>query len=252
MSGEIPPRQMRHPGITIAGVVATIAWLALWAFAIWGDYSAATLVKRGTALTLNEWSALTAAIIAPIGVLWLVLGHFQQASAIARNTAALLAQERSLKVQAEETAALMRELARQTATTASLAELEAAAHRRHEESRRALLAPDFRFVNATFSAGHRVATVAMVNLGGTAYALKFQSDDFADGEVKPSAVVERNTGFTLFVTLDPVLRQGGGAFSIRCKDTEGREHAFAFRTEDGAVTPLEGAPKRGRVEAVGR
>jgi hypothetical protein len=243
---------MRHPGLTLAGVLATIAWLALWTFAIWGDYSAAALVKRGTALTLNEWSALAAAIFAPIGVLWLVLGHFRQEAAIARNTAALLAQEHALKVQAAETAALTREHARQIAATASLTEMEAAAHRRHEESRRALLAPDFRFVNASFSAGHRVATVAMVNLGGTAYALKFQSDDFADGEVKPSAVVERNTGFTLYVTLDPVLRQGGGAFTIRCKDTEGREHAFAFHTEDGAVTPLEGAAKRGKVEAIGR
>ena len=127
---------MRSSGLTVLGVLATVAWFALWAFAIWGDYTAATLVKRSTALTLNEWSALAAAIFAPIGVLWLVIGQFRQAAAIARNTAALLAQEHALKVQAEETAALTREHARHTAVAASLAEMEAAAHRRHEDARR--------------------------------------------------------------------------------------------------------------------
>ena len=159
----------------VAGTLASGLWLALWTFAIWGDYSAATLVNRETALTLNEWSALAAAIIAPLGILWLVLGYFQQAEALERNTAALHAQQRALALQTEQSVALIQEHARHAAATATLAELELAAHRRHEDARRAVLAPDFRFVNATFSAGHRVATFAMVNAGGTAYALRFQS-----------------------------------------------------------------------------
>jgi hypothetical protein len=240
------------PGRALAGLLASMVWLALWAFAIWGDYSAATLVNRETALTLNEWSALAAAIIAPLGVIWLVLGYFQQAEALARNTAALQAQQRALALHTEQTVALIQEHARQTAATATLAELELAAHRRHEDARRAVLAPDFRFVNATFSAGHRVATFAMVNAGGTAYALRFQSDDFADGRIKPAELVERNGGFSLHVGLDPMLRHDGGTFSIECRDIEGRAHALPFRIEDGAVLPADAPPKPRQSESVAR
>ncbi len=71
----------RRSVAALLGGLATVAWLALWAFAIWGDYTAAALVKRDAALTLTEWGTLAATIIAPIGVLWLVLGYFQQADA---------------------------------------------------------------------------------------------------------------------------------------------------------------------------
>ena len=236
----------------VAGTLASGLWLALWTFAIWGDYSAATLVNRETALTLNEWSALAAAIIAPLGILWLVLGYFQQAEALERNTAALHAQQRALALQTEQSVALIQEHARHAAATATLAELELAAHRRHEDARRAVLAPDFRFVNATFSAGHRVATFAMVNAGGTAYALRFQSQDFADGRIKPSELVERDGGFSLHVGLDPMLRHDGGTFAIECRDIEGRAHALAFRIEDGAVLPADAPPKPRQREPVAR
>ena len=243
-------RQSGHHGRTLAGILATVAWIALWTFAIWGDHAAGVVLKRATTLTLNEWGALAAGIVAPIGVLWLVVGYFQQAEALARNTAALLAQQQALTAEMEEIAALVREHGRQTAATATLAELELATHRRHEEARRALLAPDLRFANASFSAGHGVATVAMVNTGATAYALRFHSDDFPEGHIKPSELVERNAGFTLHVTLDPMLRAGGGTFTIRCRDIEGREHAFAFRTADGALVPLEAALRPRRAQPV--
>jgi hypothetical protein len=236
----------------VAGTLASGLWLALWTFAIWGDYSAATLVNRETALTLNEWSALAAAIIAPLGILWLVLGYFQQAEALERNTAALHAQQRALALQTEQSVALIQEHARHAAATATLAELELAAHRRHEDARRAVLAPDFRFANATFSAGHRVATFAMVNAGGTAYGLRFQSDDFADGRIRPSEVVERNAGFSLHVSLDPVLRDKGGTFTIECRDIEGRGHALLYRIEDGAVLPADAPPRPRQAEPVAR
>jgi hypothetical protein len=244
--------ETRRSGRAVVGVVATALWLGLWAFAIWGDFSAGALVKRETALTLTEWSALLAGIIAPMGVLWLVLGYFQQADALARNTAALQAQQRALAMQTEQSVALVQEHARHVAATATLAELELAAHRRHEDARRALLAPDFRFANANFSAGHRLATFTMVNAGGTAYALRFHSDDFSDGRIKPAELVERNAGFELHVSLDPMLQNRSGTFTIRCRDVEGREHALSFRTEDGAVVPASMPPKQRRVEAVGR
>lgn len=239
-------------GRAIAGIVVSVLWLALWAFAIWGDHAAAALVNRQTALTLTEWSVLAVAIIAPLGVVWLVLGYFQQAAALARNTAALQAQQRALALQTEQTVALIGEHARHAAATASLAELELAAHRRHEDARRAVLAPDFRFVNATFSAGHRVATFAMVNAGGTAYALRFQSNDFADGRIKPAELVERNGGFSLHLGLDPMLRHDGGTFTIDCRDIEGRAHALAFRLADGAVLPADAPPKPRQSEPVAR
>jgi hypothetical protein len=84
----------------------------------------------------------------------------------------------------------------------------------------------------------------MVNTGGTAYALKFHSDDFAEGQIKPSEIVERNATFTLYVSLDRLLQPKRGTFTISCKDIEGRDHAFAFRNEDGEVVPIEVSPER--------
>jgi hypothetical protein len=246
--------EYRSPGRgrAIAGVVATLLWIALWAFAIWGDYAAGTIVERATALTLGEWSGITVAILAPVGVLWLILAYLQQADALDRNTAALQAQSRMLAHQAEQTGLLIQEHARQAAAAAALAELDLAVHRRHEAARRAVLAPDFRFANATFSAGYRVATFAMVNAGGTAYGLQFESDDFAEGRIKPAEVVDRNAAFSVHVSLDPVLYDRGGSFTIRCRDIEGREHVLPFRTEDGAVLSADVPSRTRRTEAVDR
>ncbi len=237
MVDENERRNRRRTWRTGAGAIITIAWAAFWVFAIWGDYAAGALVKRDAGLTLVEWSVLAAGVAAPVALLWLVLGYFQQGDELARNTDAL-------RAQARETAALFQEYARQAAASATLAELEVAAHRRNEEARRALLAPSFRIVSASFSAGHDLANLKMVNIGGTAYALRFHSEDFAKGQIKPSELIERNAAFMLHVGLDSLLQEKRGTFTISCKDIEGCEHAFAFRNEDGMVVPMEGPPQR--------
>ena len=89
----------------------------------------------------------------------------------------------------------------------------------------------------------------MVNTGGAAYGLKFESGDFREGRIKPAEVVERNAGFSLYVSLDPVLHERSGEFTIRCRDVEGCEHAFPFRTEGGAVVPADAPSKSRRVES---
>jgi hypothetical protein len=229
---------------TGVGAALTLAWLVFWVFAVWGDFAASAIVQRNATLTLNEWGVFLAGVVAPIAFLWLILGYFQQGHELAKNTEALRAQEQQLMQQVQETAALVREYARHAAASAQLAELEVAAHRRHEEARRALLAPHFRFASASFSAGHDLADLKMVNTGSTAYALKFHSDDFAEGQIKPSEIIERNATFMLYVSLDRLLQPKRGTFTISCKDIEGRDHAFAFRNEDGEVVPIEVPPER--------
>ena len=229
---------------TGVGLVLTVAWIVFWVLAVWGDFAASGIVKGNAALTFSEWGAFLAGVVAPIAFLWLILGYFQQGDELARNTEALRAQEEQLRLQLQETVALVREHARQAAASAQLAELEVAAYRRHEESRRALLAPDFRVAGASYSAGHDLTSLKMINTGGAAHALRFHSDDFAEGQIKPSEIIERNAAFTLYVSLDKLLQPRRGIFTISCKDIEGGDHAFAFRNENGEVVPLELPPRR--------
>jgi hypothetical protein len=244
MAADSEPGKRRRAWRTGVGAALTLTWILFWVFAVWGDFAASAIVKGNATLTLNEWGAFVAGVAAPIAFLWLILGYFQQGDELAQNTAALRAQEDQLRLQVQQTAALVREHARQAAASAQLAELEVATYRRHEEARRALLAPNFLFAGASFSAGHDLTSLRMVNTGGTAHALRFHSDDFAEGQIKPSELIERNAGFTLYVSLDRLLQPKRGTFTISCTDIEGRDHAFAFRNENGEVVPIE-VPARG-------
>jgi len=244
MAADSEPWKRRRAWRTGVGSVLTVAWILFWVLAVWGDFAASALVKVNTTLTLSEWGAFVAGVTAPIAFLWLILGYFQQGDELARNTEVLRAQEEQLRLQVQETAALVREHARQAVASAQLAELEVAAYRRHEGARRALLAPDFRVASASYSAGHDLTSLQMVNAGGAAHALKFHSDDFAEGHIKPAEIIERNGGFTLYVSLNRLLHPKRSTFTISCKDIEGADHAFAFRNENGEVVPVELPPRR--------
>ncbi|HKA58911.1 MAG TPA: hypothetical protein VKD28_09870 [Gemmatimonadales bacterium] len=243
MAADSEPWKRRRAWRTGVGAVLTLAWILFWVLAVWGDFAASALVKGTTTLTFSEWGAFVAGVAAPIAFLWLIVGYFQQGDGLARNTEALRAQEEQLRLQVQETAALVREHARQAAASAQLAELEVAAYRRHEGARRALLAPNFRVTSASYSAGHDLTSLQMVNTGGAAHALKFRSDDFAEGHIKPAEIIERNGRFTLYVSLDRLLHPKRSTFAISCKDIEGGDHAFAFRNENGEVVPLELPPR---------
>jgi hypothetical protein len=110
-------RDRRRKLRTGMGVLLTLAWVALWAAAVWGDILPASVVDKREALTLNAWGDVFAGTVAPIAFLWLILGYFQQGDELEQNTEAL-------RAQVAETAELVKEYARLADVTASAKELD--------------------------------------------------------------------------------------------------------------------------------
>lgn len=93
--------------ITRFGIVVS----SLWAVAF------GLLVYRGvgdaSGMNLNEWGDFLAGFSAPLALLWLVIGYFQQGEELQLNTEALKAQQEELRRQVEETALLAKNASRQ-------------------------------------------------------------------------------------------------------------------------------------------
>lgn len=75
----------------------------------------------------NEWGDFLAGFIAPLALLWLVVGYFQQGEELRLNTEALKAQQEELRQQVEATVELAGNARRQAAATELSAELQMAA-----------------------------------------------------------------------------------------------------------------------------
>ena len=85
--------------------------LGLWLTALWMLGNLAVFVARfadAASMSLNEWGDFLAGVTAPIGLLWLVLGYFQQSAELRISTEVLRAQQKELKNQVEQTSELAR------------------------------------------------------------------------------------------------------------------------------------------------
>lgn len=81
--------------LTKIGFILTAFWLGV--FAVIG------LSTDTSRMGLNEWGDFLAGVSAPLALLWLVIGYFQQGDELRLNTKALDAQKEELRRQAEET-----------------------------------------------------------------------------------------------------------------------------------------------------
>jgi hypothetical protein len=71
---------MKLKPLTSVGTILTALYVIVWAFVVlmtWPD------VKR---LELNQWGDFFAGAMAPLALLWLVLGYFQQSEELRQNT----------------------------------------------------------------------------------------------------------------------------------------------------------------------
>lgn len=100
---------------TVAGVTLSVVWVAFFAWLIY--------FKRQTLdqLTLNEWGDFFAGFMAPLALVWLVLGYLQQGEELRLNTEALRLQQDELQNQVRETAALAKHAARQAEASETMA-----------------------------------------------------------------------------------------------------------------------------------
>jgi hypothetical protein len=117
---------MKLKPLTSVGTILTALYVIVWAFVVlmtWPD------VKR---LELNQWGDFFAGAMAPLALLWLVLGYFQQSEELRQNTEALRLQADQLKHQVEETRQLVKEASAQAEASSRLVEHQARLARQEE------------------------------------------------------------------------------------------------------------------------
>lgn len=128
-------------------------------------------------MTVEEWSQFLAGAAAPIALLWLVLGYFQQGEELRQNTAALRLQHEELVHQVRETAALVRQSESQAETARLALEFEKTRHGEDRRKRQADAELVLVQVSGTYDVGNSSHFV-LRNDGGWArdLVLKYQSN----------------------------------------------------------------------------
>lgn len=99
------------------GFLATFLWLATTVWFISHDWP--------PSLTLNEWGDTLAGFFAPLALLWLVIGYFQQGENLEINSQALEAQLNELALQVAETRKLAENSNRQSVASERATEIAA-------------------------------------------------------------------------------------------------------------------------------
>ena len=123
--------------LTRLGLGLTTVWVLIFGFIVvlrWRDAGQ---------MELNEWGDFVAGFSAPLALLWLVIGYFQQGEELQLNTDALRAQQEELRRQVEETAFLARNAERQAAAAELLANLNKTEQEKTEQRERVEAQPTF-------------------------------------------------------------------------------------------------------------
>ena len=108
---------------TAIGTILSFFWLSFFGWLLY--YKQSTLNQ----LTLNEWGDFFAGFMAPLALIWLVLGYIQQGEELRLNTEALKAQQEELSRQVAEAAALAKHAERQARASEELARTTSRQHR---------------------------------------------------------------------------------------------------------------------------
>lgn len=119
---------------------------------------------------LNEWGDFIAGASAPLALLWLVIGYFQQGEELRLNTKALMTQQEELRRQVEETALLAKSSERQAVAAELLAHVNKSEAEKEEQRIKRDAQPSF--WPSGGSASSRTITTNIVNEGGTAFDAK--------------------------------------------------------------------------------
>ena len=103
--------------LTKVGVGLTVLWIGAFALIVTTNWPEVQELK------LNAWGDFLAGFSAPLALIWLVVGYFQQGEELRLNTQALEAQQEELRRQVQETAFLAKNAERQAAAAELLADL---------------------------------------------------------------------------------------------------------------------------------
>lgn len=204
--------------LTIAGLFITASWVTAFAALIyvrWAD--AATL-------SLNAWGDLMAGLTAPLALLWIVIGYFQQGEELRLNTEALKAQQEQLRRQVEETAVLAANSSRQAVAAEKLAfvTLEETEHKQLKA--KAEFQPIFR-ANSGTNTGASVRTF-IKNTGATVKNLSVKAQEPVLISISSPEILERGQDSKL--RIENVV-QYPYWFEIAYQDLLGQNHTKKFQ-----------------------
>ena len=144
--------------LTIVGFVLTAAWLSIVGIVVL--YNLSTVSQ----MTLNAWGDFLAGVSAPLALLWLVIGYFQQGEELRINTKALEAQQKELQHQVKETAHLARSSERQAKATELQLQITKSEQERKEFQK--ILDAQPEFVGEGGGSSGFLSTTKIRNLGG--------------------------------------------------------------------------------------
>ena len=79
---------------TIIGIIISLIWTTGWLISL-------CLTWQNLHMAPNEWGDFLSGACAPLALLWLVLGYYQQSDELKQNTQTLVKQEEELSRQVE-------------------------------------------------------------------------------------------------------------------------------------------------------
>lgn len=175
--------------LTIVGLVLSTIWLLVMFVLINWKFESVG------AMDLNEIGDFLAGVTAPLALLWLVIGYFQQGKEISQNT-------KALKLQVEETAQLARNAERQAAATEQMAILNKTQYETEEAREHALSQPLLISSGGTTSQGSASKT-HLQNKGGPVTNIEIKSDAPYSINFSPVQALDEDQKATL--TIAPEL-----------------------------------------------
>lgn len=162
--------------LTIFGFALSAALIAAYA------YGFRERPDQISEMTPNEWGDFLAGAAAPLALLWLVLGYFQQSKELALNTEALRAQQEELKNQVEETKLLVQNAGRQAEAFEKQAQLTEQEVARQRANERNAAQPIF-YPSGKRKTGNQLTTT-LVNKGGVAIRAQIVKESETDIRLK--------------------------------------------------------------------
>jgi len=181
---------------TRIGIVLTTVWVLIFGAILYFNLNLALKME------LNEWGDFLAGFSAPLALLWLVVGYFQQGRELALNTEALRLQQEELRRQVQETANLAANAGRQAEAAELLASLTKT-EQEEEKERELLDAQPSLWPEGGSTSGARITT-NFINKGGTAYdmvlgytgeySLKLSVGRLLENNQQGKLLLEHNSG----------------------------------------------------------
>ncbi len=203
--------------LTAIGLTITAFWVVLVLSIVYFNRTEAA------GLQLNAWGDFLGGLTAPLALLWIVIGYFQQGGELRLNTAALKTQQEELRRQVEETAILAANSERQAIASEQMAMAAKDEGQREALRANAALQPLFRSDGGDIGAS--IVLTRFTNVGASVTNLTAKAEDPVHIEISPTELIE--TGRSGKLRMSNVSRYPYW-FEVSYDDTTGTSHTKKY------------------------